>query len=877
MTSTIDPANIGKPKPDRIRRHVRTLTGFLPETDSTGKAKWPRGDEKTWKEALRGVTTDEPTITKSIVNHVQTSLARQPHNLDELGAYQAAALSVRDNLIVNWNETQLHFTRKAPKRAYYLSLEFLMGRTLDNALLNLGLKNKYSNSVDKLGFNLEDLLDKERDAALGNGGLGRLAACYLDSSASQELPVWGYGLRYQYGIFQQLISPDGQQLEAPDPWLQNQNPWELPRLDVDYEIRFYGHSNRLENGKAVWSGGQEVLAIAYDVMIPGYETKNTNNLRLWESKPKRGFDLNSFNAGDYEAAVESSNSAAAITAVLYPNDHTTCKLFVFGKELRLKQQYFWTAASLADIVRRFKNLDKPLTEFPDYVAIQLNDTHPTLAIPELMRILVDEEDVPWDLAWNITTNTFFFTNHTVLPEALEKWPVPLMEHLLPRHLQIIYDINFSFLQAVDKKFPGDLERLGRMSIIEEGFPKQVRMANLACIGSRKVNGVAELHSELVRTTIMKDFVDLYGISKFANVTNGITPRRWLDQCNPGLSQLITETLKIPRSVWLKDLYKLEGLLAHAEDPAFQKKWAAVKQSNKERLAHYVETTLGATINTKAMFDVQVKRLHEYKRQSLNILGVIHRYLTLKAMSAEERKKVNPKVIFFAGKAAPGYYIAKLIIRLIVNVARVINADADTKEYLTMYFLPDYSVSVAEVLIPASDISQHISTAGTEASGTSNMKFCLNGGLLVGTVDGANIEIAEEVGETNVFFFGHLTPAVEGLRYQHSYHPVPVEQKCPALAAVLKEVSSGRFGDAGVYEPFLNTVRQHDYYLITDDFDSYIRALSMVDEAYQDRTEWIKKSIRTAAKMGKFSSDRAIQDYAQEYWNIETLKLEPNGA
>ncbi|KDQ52459.1 glycosyltransferase family 35 protein [Jaapia argillacea MUCL 33604] len=858
MTAVLDTASIGKPKA-RARKHVRSLTGYWPETDSTGKEKWPRGDEKTWKDAIRGVASDTPTITKSIVNHVQTSLARQPHNLDDLGAYQASALSVRDNLIVNWNETQLHYTRKAPKRAYYLSLEFLMGRTLDNALLNLGLKNKYNDSITGLGFNLEDLIDKERDAALGNGGLGRLAACYLDSSASQELPVWGYGLRYKYGIFQQLIAPDGQQLEAPDPWLDNQNPWELPRLDVTYEVRFYGHAERTENGRAIWSGGQEVLAVAYDVMIPGYDTKNTNNLRLWESKPKRGFDLNSFNAGNYEQAVESSNSAAAITAVLYPNDHTT-----FGKELRLKQQYFWTAASLADIMRRFKNMEKPISEFPDYVAIQLNDTHPTLAIPELMRVLLDDEELSWAEAWQITTNTFFFTNHTVLP----KWPIPLMEQLLPRHMQIIYDIV-----TVEKQFPGDRDRLARMSIIEEGIPKQVRMANLACIGSRKVNGVAELHSELVRTTIMKDFVEHYGVSKFGNVTNGITPRRWLDQCNPGLSTLITESLKIPKAAWLKDLYKLEGLLPFAEKADFQKRWAAVKLSNKRRLAHYVETTLGVSVNTAAMFDVQIKRLHEYKRQSLNILGVIHRYLLLKTLTPAQRKKVVPKVVFFAGKAAPGYFIAKLIIRLIVNVARVLNSDPDTKEYLTVFFLPDYSVSLAEILIPASDISQHISTAGTEASGTSNMKFCLNGGLLVGTVDGANIEIAEEVGESNVFFFGHLTPAVEDLRYQHLYHPVPVEQKSPALAAVLNEVSAGRFGDGGVYEPLLNTIRQHDYYLLTDDFDSYIRALDMVDEAYQDRTEWIKKSIRTTAKMGKFSSDRAIQDYAQEYWNIESTKLE----
>ncbi|KAK0219004.1 glycogen phosphorylase [Armillaria fumosa] len=867
MTSTIDPKSIGRPA--RPRRHVRSLTGYLPEIDETGKEKWPKGDEKIWKDGMRGVDTDVASITKSFVNHVQTSLARQASNLDDVGAYQAAALSVRDNLILNWNETQLTYTRKAPKRAYYLSLEFLMGRTLDNALLNLGLKDQYRDGVQKLGFSIEDLLDKERDAALGNGGLGRLAACYLDSSASQELPVWGYGLRYKYGIFQQLISPEGNQLEAPDPWLDNQNPWELPRLDVAYEVRFYGQAERLNDGtpRASWTGGQEVLAVAYDVMIPGCYSKTTNNLRLWESKPKRGFDLNSFNAGNYEGAVESSNSAAAITSVLYPNDHTT-----FGKELRLKQQYFWTAASLADILRRFRNLGKPITEIPDYIAIQLNDTHPTLAIPELMRILIDEEDLDWDKAWNIVNNTVFYTNHTVLPEALEKWPVPLMEHVLPRHMQIIYDINLFFLQAVEKKFPGDRDRLGRMSLIEEGFPKQVRMAHLACIGSKKVNGVAELHSDLVKTTILKDFVEFEGISKFGNVTNGITPRRWLDQCNPELSDLISKTLKLEKSVWLKNLDKLEELLPFAEDPRFRKQWAAIKQRNKERLAHYVQTTLGLTINTHAMFDVQIKRLHEYKRQTLNILGVIHRYLTLKAMSPEARKKVNHRVVFFAGKAAPAYYIAKLTIRLIVNVARILNADPDTKEYLTVYFLPDYSVSVAEVLIPASDISQHISTAGTEASGTSNMKFCLNGGLLVGTVDGANIEIAESVGESNVFFFGHLTPDVEDLRYQHLYHPIPIEEKCPALANVLNKISEGMFGDGSVYEPLLNTIRQVDHYLITDDFDSYIAALAMVDEAYLDKTEWIKKSIRTVAKMGKFSSDRAILEYAESYWNLEAVSV-----
>lgn len=867
MTSTIDPKSIGKVV--RQRRHVRTLTGFIPETDESGKEKWPKGEEKVWKDAMRSVDKDITDVTKSVVNHVQTSLARQPYNLDDFGAYQASALSVRDDLLVNWNETQMNYTRKAPKRAYYLSLEFLMGRTLDNALLNLGLKDLYKDGLKNLGFNMEDLLEKERDAALGNGGLGRLAACYLDSSASQELPVWGYGLRYKYGIFQQLISQDGEQLEAPDPWLENQNPWELPRLDVTYQVRFYGNADRMADGsgRAIWQGGQEVLAVAYDVMIPGYGTKTTNNLRLWESKPRRGFDLNSFNAGNYEGAVEASNSADAITSVLYPNDHTS-----FGKELRLKQQYFWTAASLADILRRFKNTGKPIKEFPENVAIQLNDTHPTLAIPELMRILIDDEDLHWNEAWHIVTNTFFYTNHTVLPEALEKWPVPLLEHVLPRHMQIIYDINLYFLQAVEKKYPGDRDRLSRMSLIEEGTPKQVRMAFLACVGSRKVNGVAELHSELVKTTILKDFVDFEGISKFGNVTNGITPRRWLDQCNPELSALISKTLQLSPGAWLKELTKLEGLLPYAESKTFRAEWAAIKQRNKERLAHHVEVTLGLKIRTDAMYDVQIKRLHEYKRQTLNILGVIHRYLTLKSLKPAERAKANRKVVFFAGKAAPAYYIAKLTIRLIVNVARVINADPETNEYLQLYFLPDYSVSLAEVLIPASDISQHISTAGTEASGTSNMKFCLNGGLLLGTVDGANIEIAEEVGESNVFFFGHLTPAVEDLRYKHVYHPVPIEQKCPALAQVLDQISSGLFGGDGVYEPLLNTIRQGDYYLLTDDFDSYIAALAMVDEAYLDQEEWIKKSIKTTAKMGKFSSDRAINEYAESYWNIEATPV-----
>lgn len=869
MNKPLDPATIGQPeRPKQPRRHQRTATGYLPEKDEEGKEVWPRGDESAWKSGLRAVETDEDSITKSIVHHVQTTIARQAYNIDEEGAYRAIAYSVRDDLIVNWNDTQMLYTRKAPKRAYYLSLEFLMGRTLDNALLNLGLKKNYEQAARKLGFeDFEELVEAERDAALGNGGLGRLAACYIDSGATCELPLWGYGLRYHYGMFWQQISTDGSQVEAPDPWLNHANPWEVHRPDVNYLVRFYGHAERIGDSKAVWSGGQEVMAVAYDVPIPGSYTRNTNNLRLWDAKPKRGFDLNSFNAGDYEKAVESSNSAEALTRVLYPNDN-----HMVGKELRLKQQYFWTAASLADITRRFKQLGEPFSKFHEYVAIQLNDTHPTIAVPELMRIFVDEEDIPWEEAWEMTQKVFGYTNHTVLPEALEKWPVPLFQHLLPRHLQIIYDLNHSFLQAVEKKWPNDRDRLTRMSLIQEGFPQYIRMAFLAVIGSHKVNGVAELHSELVKTTILKDFVDFYGPSKFGNVTNGITPRRWLDQCNPGLSSLITETLGGDKTKWLKDLSKLEGLLAHIDDPVFQKKWAEVKLQNKQRLAQFLEQTMGVKLNASALFDVQVKRLHEYKRQSMNILGVIHRYLTIKALSVEERAKAVPRVVLFGGKAAPGYYMAKLVIRLINNVAKVINADPDVQGILTVLFVPDYSVSLAELLIPASDISEHISTAGTEASGTSNMKFCLNGGLLLGTVDGANIEIAEEVGEENVFFFGHLTPNVEDLRYNHQYHPTSLEERSPALAVVCKVIAEGRFGDGSIYEPFLNTIRTGDYYLVSDDFDSYLEAQKMVDAAYKDQVSWVKKSITTTAKMGKFSSDRAIMNYAEEYWNIEPIKL-----
>lgn len=590
--------------------------------------------------------------------------------------------------------------------------------------------------MEDLGFRIEDIIDQEPDAALGNGGLGRLAACLLDSLATLNYPAWGYGLRYRYGIFKQEIVK-GYQMEVPDYWLDF-TPWEFPRHDITVDIQFYGTVRKYQddNGKSYhsWENAETVQAVAYDVPIPGYGTSTTNNLRLWSSKAASGeFDFQKFNAGDYENAVAEQQRAETISNVLYPNDNLDR-----GKELRLKQQYFWCAASLFDIVRRFKKTKRAWGEFPEQVAIQLNDTHPTLAIVELQRILVDQEGLEWDEAWRIVSKTFGYTNHTVLPEALEKWAVPLVQNLLPRHMQIIFDINLAFLQSVEKKFPKDRDMLARVSIIEETQPKMVRMAHLAIIGSHKVNGVAELHSDLIKTTIFKDFVEIYGPDKFMNVTNGITPRRWLHQANPLLSKLIAS--KIGGYDFLKDLTLLDKLEAWADDEKFRNEWRAIKDFNKARLAKHIFDNTGVKLNPKALFDIQVKRIHEYKRQQLNIFGVIHRYLTIKNMKPEERKKVTPRVSIFGGKAAPGYWMAKTIIHLINRVGAVVNNDPDIGDLLKVIFVEDYNVSKAEIICPASDISEHISTAGTEASGTSNMKFVLNGGLIIGTCDGANVSL-----------------------------------------------------------------------------------------------------------------------------------------
>ena len=822
-----------------------------------------------WAELMQEMEQEPLSINsvqRSVARHVKTTLARTHHSMDEFAAYQATAHSVRDQLIENWDITQCHHTAQQTKRVYYLSMEFLIGRSLDNALLNLEVKGTFKEAMRQLGFQLETLVEQELDAALGNGGLGRLAACFMDSLATGDYPAWGYGLRYNYGIFQQQIM-DGYQVEYPDFWLNYGNVWEMPRFDVVYEVNFYGTVSKTTNpdGKviAIWEGGESVEAIAYDVPIPGFRTKNCINIRLWRSAPKKKFDFASFNEGHYQKSVEENMKAENITSVLYPNDNTMA-----GKELRLKQQFFFVCATLKDILRRFKKTNAPWSELPNHVAIQLNDTHPALGIVELQRQLMDLEWLGWDEAWNLVTKVYSFTNHTILPEALEKWSVPMLQHLLPRHMEIIFDINLFFLQKVEKKYPNDRDRLVRMSIIEEASPQYVRMAYLAIVGSHTVNGVAAIHSSLLKTTIFKDFVDFCGDAKFQNKTNGITPRRWLHQANRHLSDLITK--KLGNDDFLLDLDKLKELRKYADDVEFQKKWMDIKYENKVRLAKYIKLELNIDVDPKSMFDIQVKRFHEYKRQFMNILYVIHRYEYIKNMSPEDRANVVPRTVIFAGKAAPGYFVAKLIIKLINEVSKVVNADETVGQLLKVVFLPDYDVSLAEIITPASDISQHISTASTEASGTSNMKFVLNGGLILGTLDGANIEIKEEIGDENIFVFGHLAHEVDDLRYTQRYRSPPMD---PQMAAVISLIQQGRFGAAKIYQQLIDTLTVGcDNYLLSADFGMYLEAQSRVDEAFKDKKSWAKKSIMCTAGMGKFSSDRCIREYAEQIWKLNSSRV-----
>ncbi|ODV96470.1 hypothetical protein PACTADRAFT_67995 [Pachysolen tannophilus NRRL Y-2460] len=856
----------------RPRLHKRTLTGFTSTEIKVIDSIIPSESRELWKKFGSKEFNTVEEFQASFISHVEKTLARSMYNCDNLAAYQAASSAVRDKLILHWNKTQQLHTAKDIKRVYYFSFEFLMGRAMDNALINLDIKDLTKEGVNKLGFNLEDLLEIEPDAGLGNGGLGRLAACFVDSLSTQNYAGWGYGVRYQYGIFAQKII-DGYQVETPDYWLRFSNPWELPRLEIQIPVDYYGFTQTVKDlktgkSKKQWFGSERVLAVAYDFPVPGYDTANVNNLRMWSAQPTTEFDFNKFNQGDYQNSVAEQQKAESITAVLYPNDN-----FYQGKELRLKQQYFWVAASLHDIIRRFIKTKRNWSEFPDQVAIQLNDTHPTVAVVELQRVLVDIEGLDWDTAWQIVIKTFSYTNHTVMQEALEKWPLDLFGNLLPRHLEIIYDINLKFLQQVEKKFPGDNDLLSKVSIIEESSPKNIRMANLAIIGSHRVNGVAELHSELLRTTLFKDFVKVFGVEKFTNVTNGITPRRWLREANPELSELIAS--KLGGFGYLTNLTELKKLESFINDSSFKKRWAEIKVNNKKRLSLLVKNLTGIDINPDSLFDIQVKRIHEYKRQQLNIFGVIHRYLQLKkCKNNEERVKLyTPKVSIIGGKAAPGYYMAKTIIKLINSVGDVINKDPDIGDLLKVVFVPDYNVSKAQIITSASDVSEHISTAGTEGSGTSNMKFVLNGGLIIGTVDGANVEITREIGEENIFLFGNLAENVEQLRHNHKFNSLENNIVPSSLQEVFDAIESNTFGDSSEYKSLIDSIKIHgDYYLVTDDFDSYLQTQKLVDDEFRNhRDEWIVKCISSVANMGFFSSDRCIQEYAENIWNVEPVQ------
>ena len=806
-------------------------------------------------------------IKRSFKNHLKFSLAKDRYSATDYDKYFALSLAVRDRLVDGWIKTSQTYHDEDVKRTYYLSMEYLMGRALGNNVINLGMEDAVRQALDDLDLDWHFLRDLERDAGLGNGGLGRLAACFLDSLATLELPGYGYGIRYDYGIFRQVIR-DGYQVEEPDHWLRNPYPWEIERPEYQFPVHFGGHVQFEHEGDRTvprWVDYETAIGIPYDNPIAGYGNNTVNNLRLWTAKATEEFDLEFFNNGDYVRAYEAKLENENISKVLYPND-TIDK----GKELRFKQQYFFVSCSVQDIVRRFKAKHTDFGEFPDKVAIQLNDTHPAIAIPELMRILVDEEHIAWDPAWDICCRTMGYTNHTLMPEALETWPVRLFEQLLPRHLMIIYEINRRFLRQVLNRFPNDHDRVVRMSLIKEGHEKQVRMAYLSLVGSHSVNGVAALHSELLKQRLFKDFYEMWP-DRFNNKTNGITQRRWLLKCNPGLSDLITERIG---DGWITDLEQLGGLVQYADDPEFQRGVMGVKRANKEELAQIIEQEVGLRVDPDTLFDTQIKRLHEYKRQTLNVMHILHRYTELKM---HPDRDYAPRTFIFAAKAAPGYAMAKLIIKLINDVAGVIDEDPDVRDKLRVVFLPDYRVSMAERIIPATDLSEQISTAGTEASGTGNMKFALNGALTIGTLDGANVEIREEVGAENFFLFGKTVEEVEALRRDGAYNPWQYYYDDLAIKRVMDHFNSEflNLEQPNLFRPLWDAILERgDHYCHLADFRPYIEAQEKVDTAYRDPTRWARMCILNIANSSKFSSDRTIRQYADEIWSIRPCPIAP---
>ena len=790
---------------------------------------------------------DAESLRRDTLRKLLYGVGKDTQNASLHDLYSAVALTLRDRLLGRWHETQRRVRANAPRKVYYLSLEFLMGRTLLNAAVNMELDDNARALLEEIGVRLEQLVEEEQDAGLGNGGLGRLAACFLDSMATLDLAGFGYGIRYDYGLFEQRIGPEGEQQEYPNIWLRFRNLWEIQREDLRYEVRIGGHC---------------IEAVAFDTPVPGNNGHTVNHLRLWGARYAPEIDLAAFNRGDYDAAVRAKNEAENISRVLYPDDSTE-----EGKELRIKQEYFFVCASLQDILHEHLAAGLPLEALPSQVAIQLNDTHPALAVPELMRLLVDVHGLDWDAAWDICRGVFCYTNHTLLPEALETWPVRMLEKLLPRQLEIIYRLNREFLDEVWERHPGDHDRRRRMSLVDEAGHdgRRVRMAWLATIGSRKVNGVAELHSRLVREQLFADF-DAHFPGRFVNVTNGVTPRRWLRAANPGLSGLIDEQLG---RGWENELERLQELLPLAGDAGFRARFRAVKDENKRRLAREIERQAGIIVDPASLFDVQIKRIHEYKRQLLNLLHVVTRYHRIRAAPGQDWL---PRTVIFSGKAAPGYTTAKRIIQLINNVAAVINADPEVGDRLKVVFLPNYSVSLAELIIPAADLSEQISTAGMEASGTGNMKLAMNGALTIGTLDGANIEIRDAVGEENIFIFG-LTAEETAARRSGGYYPIEIVRHNAALAEVLRQLRDGVFSpqEPRRFAPLVDTLTADgEHFLCLADYQDYVDAQARVDALYRDREEWTRRAVINAFSMGRFSSDRSIREYAERVWELRPI-------
>ncbi len=809
---------------------------------------------------------DARSLANDIRRHFNHTLGCDKHSVSTHHAYEALVLALRDRLMERWKSTHYSYQTHKCKRTFYISMEFLMGRSLGNTLLNLGITDVAIEALESLGLDYQHLVDHERDAGLGNGGLGRLAACFLDSCATLQLPVMGYCIRYDYGIFRQLIE-DGEQIEKPDHWLLHGNPWELERPEFTQTVHFGGHVEyEDEDGELAvkWVNTDDVLAVPYDLPIPGYDNGTVNTLRLWQAVAVEQFDLEQFNAGYYLEAVSGKATAENISKVLYPDDETER-----GKELRLRQEYFLVSAALQDVLRRWtRDHGQDFSQFADKICYQLNDTHPAVAVPELMRLLMDEHSLGWDDAWVITRRSLAYTNHTLLPEALEKWPVRTFRELLPRILDIIFEINAKFLSDVARRWPGDTERQARMSIIEEGMDPQVRMAHLAIVGSFSVNGVADLHTKLIKANLFKDFCELWPVI-FNNKTNGVTQRRFLALSNPTLSELLNDTIG---DGWVTDLNQLEKLEGHVENADFRNRWREVKRQNKQRLADLVASDTGIRCNPDAMFDVQVKRIHEYKRQVLNVLHVIHLYDRIKR---GETGDWTPRCVLIGGKAAPGYWMAKRIIKLVNNVATVVNRDPAVGDLLKVAFLPDYRVSTMEVIAPGTDLSEQISTAGKEASGTGNMKFMMNGAVTIGTLDGANIEILESVGKENFFLFG-LT-ADEVMTRRRDYSPEQIIREDGDLGRVMHLLESSHFNqfEPGYFDALIGSLKNpSDPWMTLADFRSYVDAQYQAAEAFRDQETWTRLSILNTAQSGVFSSDRTIGEYNNEIWKMEPVAPTP---